>query len=234
MLSNLYLYFHEFIGQFNAVGLTDIPMILSVIILASLLSLDNSLVVAAIASKLPVAQQKVATDVGLGIGIFLRLVALLVATWVIQYPAIKVVGALYLLYVAYKSLFGSDDEDGSVASPVSIFAATTAIILADCAFSIDNVVGTIAMSTNLSVILIGTLLGGIAMIVATRLVSILLQRYELLEKAAYVIVGFVGITILAEVFLHINISEILKFIVVVGITTLTIIYEEIRIARSKV
>lgn len=215
------------INSLGVVDMTDLPTIMSVIVLSSLLSLDNSLVVAAIADKLPRHQEQKAIFFGLSAGILFRLIALFAVGFVIKYPIIKIVGGVYLVYIAYKHFFVESAEQVHHAKE-ALGAAIVAITLADMAFSVDNVVATIAMSPKLMVVLIGTIVGGIAMIFTTKLVLVLLKRYHLLEACAYAIVAFVGVVILLEELAHIHVSDTIKFVVVIGATVGTVIYEELQ------
>jgi len=226
--------FENIMSYLGHVDMSDLPTIFSVIILSSLLSLDNSLVVAAIANKLPRDQEQKAIIFGLSAGIAFRLLALFVVGFIVKYPIVKIVGGAYLIYIAYKHFF-VDSDDTIHHAKESLGAAIIAITLADMAFSVDNVVATVAMSPKLMVVLIGTIVGGIAMIFTTKLVLVLLKRYHLLEACAYAIVAFVGGVILLEelpVLLNlgfeIHVPDLLKFSVVIGATLGTIIYEELR------
>lgn len=223
--------FFQVLHDLATLGMADAKTIISVVILASLLSLDNSLVVAAIAEKLPRHQEQKAIVFGLAAGIAFRLIALFVAGFIIEYPIVKVVGALYLVYIAWSHFWGPEAEEQHHHAREHLGAAIVAITLADIAFSVDNVVATVAMSPKLAVVLVGTLVGGIAMIFTTKLVLVLLKRYHLLESTAYGIVAFVGLSILAEEWLHLEISETLKFAVVLGATVATIGYEELQHRR---
>ncbi|WP_298610194.1 hypothetical protein [uncultured Thiothrix sp.] len=232
--------FENIMNYLGHVNMSDLPTILSVIILSSLLSLDNSLVVAAIANKLPEHQENKAIIFGLSAGIVFRLLALFVVGFIVKYPIVKVIGGVYLVYIAYKHFFVDSDETIHHAKE-SLISAIIAITLADMAFSVDNVVATVAMSPKLMVVLIGTIVGGIAMIFTTELVLVLLKRYHLLESCAYAIVAFVGGVILLEEFpalfklgFEIHVPDLLKFGVVICATVGTILYEEFRHRKNNV
>jgi YkoY family integral membrane protein len=227
--------FENLINHLGVVTMADLPTIISVIVLSSLLSLDNSLVVAAIAGKLPRHQEQKAVVFGLSAGIIFRLLALFAVGFIIKYPIVKVVGGLYLLYIAVKHFMPSAEDDSVHHAKEALMSAIIAITLADIAFSVDNVVATIAMSPKLMVVLIGTIVGGIAMIFTTKLVLVLLKRYKLLEACAYAIVGFIGVVILLEELppmlglnMSIHVPDMLKFIVVIGATVGTVVYEEMQ------
>lgn len=231
--------FETMMSYLGHITMSDLPTILSVVILSSLLSLDNSLVVAAIANRLPEDQEQKAIVFGLSAGIVFRLLALFVVGFIVKYPIVKVIGGAYLIYIAYKHFFIDSDEKIHHAKE-SLGAAIIAITLADMAFSVDNVVATVAMSPKLMVVLIGTVVGGIAMIFTTKLVLLLLKRYQLLEACAYAIVAFVGVDILLEELpvlfnwgFEIHIPDLLKFTVVIGATVGTIFYEELKHRKNK-
>ncbi len=226
--------FEQIMQYLGYVDISDLPTIFSVIILSSLLSLDNSLVVAAIADKLPRHQEQKAIIFGLSAGIIFRLIALFIVGFIIKYPIIKIIGGLYLIYIAYQH-FVIEAEESTHHAREALGAAIVAITLADIAFSVDNIVATIAMSPKLMVVLIGTVMGGIAMIFTTKLVLKLLKRYHLLEACAYVIVAFVGGVILLEELpayfglgLAVHVPDMLKFAVVIGAAVGTVVYEELQ------
>ncbi|BBP01985.1 membrane protein [Sulfuriferula nivalis] len=226
--------FEQVMQYLGYVDMSDLPTIISVIILSSLLSLDNSLVVAAIADKLPRHQEQKAVVFGLSAGILFRLMALFIVGFIVKYPIIKIIGGLYLLYLAYQH-FAVEGEEETHHAREALGAAIVAITMADIAFSVDNIVATVAMSPKLMVVLIGTVVGGIAMIFTTKLILKLLKRYHLLEACAYAIVAFVGAVILVEeaptyfgLGFQIHIPDMLKFAVVIGAAVGTVAYEELQ------
>jgi YkoY family integral membrane protein len=213
------------------IGYADTLVILSIICLEGLLSVDNALVNASLACKLPAKEQKKAIRFGIGAGAVLRLVALFCASLVIQYPAIKLLGAGYLVYLMVKHLWFDHKTDVAGkhhAVKAKLFDAVVSIALADIAFSLDNVVAAIGMSPKFSVVVIGVIAGIVTMMFATQLVVILIGRYPKLEKTAYVIVGYIGTSIFAEELFHIAVPEMAKFTAIIGMVVGTIIYEELK------
>lgn len=85
-------------------NMSDLSVVFSIILMEGLLSVDNALVNASLAAKLPRGEQKRALCLGIGAGALMRLVALALAAWVIRYPAVKLIGAGYLVGLAVQHL----------------------------------------------------------------------------------------------------------------------------------
>src|SRR4051812_26943178 len=82
----------------------------TLVVLEGLLSADNALVLAVMVRHLPKESQKRALRYGI-IGAFaFRLIAVVFASALLHYWWIKVVGGLYLLYLALAHLFASHEE----------------------------------------------------------------------------------------------------------------------------
>lgn len=174
-----------------------------IIVLNGLLSMDNALVVAAMASKLPQHQQGKAIFLGIAMGAGMRVIALFFISFIIGNAYVKLLGGGYLVYIGLKFFWdrlragdgGGHGHDGKD----TFGSALIAITLADVAFSVDNVVAIAAISSKLSVLIPGMIIGILIMAFATKLINdYLLVRYKLLEHAAYAIVAFVGLVIFLE------------------------------------
>ena len=209
---------------------SDLSVIMSIVVLEGLLSVDNALVNASLAAKLPKVLQKKALCLGIGAGAVMRLGALFGVSLIIAFPAVKLIGAGYLVALAVQHLcFKKHGGNGSVkksGGEISFSGVVTNIMLADLAFSLDNVVAAVGMSPKFPIVVTGVMAGIVVMLFATQLVAILMRRYPLLERTAYGIVGFVGATIIAEHF-HVGVSEMVRFLVIIGAVIGSVVYEEI-------
>src|SRR3954447_24657663 len=82
----------------------DLLVVLLLVVLEGVLSIDNALVLGLLARRLPPPLQKKALTYGL-IGAFVfRLVAIAVATKLLQWRFVKLLGGGYLVFVAVKHL----------------------------------------------------------------------------------------------------------------------------------
>jgi YkoY family integral membrane protein len=224
----------------------DMMAFTAIIVLNGLLSMDNALVIAALASKLPKHQQSKAIFIGIALGAILRLIALFFIAFIISNVYVKLLGGGYLIYICIKFFWDrmrADEEEGGHehAAKDSFVHALIAITLADVAFSVDNVVAVAAITPKLTVLIPGMAIGIAIMAFATKLINdILLVRYKLLEHVAYIIVGFVGLVIYVEHLHelvpsigHMPVHEEVKFIVIMAIVLGAIGFEEWSIRRRR-
>jgi YkoY family integral membrane protein len=188
-------------GDFVTIGL--------LIVLEGLLSADNALVMAIMVLGLPRDQHHKALRYGLIGGFAFRTIATLLAAYLIQVVWVKLAGGLYLLYLTYthfrQSGHGADEKGPPKAQPafgLSAFWATVVRVeMVNLAFSIDSILVAVAVSDKLWVVVLGGILGIVAMrVVAGQLIE-LIKRYPALVDGAFVIIAWVGIKLVIE-YLH--------------------------------
>ena len=187
---------------------TDLLTIGLLVLLEGLLSADNALVLAILVLALPREQQRKALRYGILGAFAFRALATFFAAYMIQLSWVKLVGALYLLWLAVQHFRGGDQEARRAIKPASSWlglgAFWTTVIkveLTDIVFAIDSILVAVAMSPKLWVIITGGLLGIAAMrLLIGRLLSVV-QRFPALVDGAFVIIAWVGIKLLIE-YLH--------------------------------
>jgi predicted tellurium resistance membrane protein TerC len=135
---------------------TYLPIIVSLFIIEVLLSVDNALVNATLAESLPEEKRKKALRIGILLGALFRIVALLLASIIIQNIWLKILGGLYLVYLAIAHLGKTINEDGKtiVAKP-TYRGVVFQIALADIVFSLDNVISAVSFSDNIYIVMLG-------------------------------------------------------------------------------
>ncbi len=179
----------------------DLVTVGLLVVLEGLLSADNALVMAIMVLGLPARQHQAALRYGLIGGFVFRVVATLLAAYLIQVGWVRLAGGLYLLYLAYSHFFSHEHGEDRRQAPkakgwmgLSPFWATVVRVeLVNLAFSIDSILVAVAMSPKLWVVITGGILGIVAMrLVVGRLIS-LVQRYPALVDGAFVIISWVGI-----------------------------------------
>jgi YkoY family integral membrane protein len=201
------------------VQLSDFITIGLLVLLEGLLSADNALVLAILVLGLPRKQQRQALRYGILGAFVFRIIAILLAVHLITISWVKLVGALYLLYLTWSHFFGHGDaeERRSVkpATPwmgLSAFWATVVKVeLTDIVFAVDSILVAVAMSPKRWVIITGGILGIIAMRMVIGSLLRIVRRYPALVDAAFIIIAWVGIKLLIEYFntigyttLHVN------------------------------
>ena len=160
---------------------------------------------------------------------------LFIASWVVQNRWLLLLGGLYLIKLAADHLGdigpGTPREDVQHAAgePLrrgekSFWSVVVAVELADLAFSLDNVVAAVALSREMWVVFTGVALGIVTMRFAAGIFVWMIQRYPVLEAAAYLLVLNIGIELLLEDLWHIKLNDAQKFIVSAGTLGLTLLY----------
>jgi YkoY family integral membrane protein len=168
------------------VHLTDFLTIGLLVVLEALLSADNALVLAILVLGLPRSEQRKALRYGILGAFAFRIMATLLAVHLLQVAWVKLIGALYLLYLTWTHFFAAGDSHErravKAARPwmgLSAFWATVLKVeLTDIVFAVDSILVAVAMSPKTWVIISGGILG----IVAMRMVigKLLVRRYPAL------------------------------------------------------
>lgn len=240
----------DLMGQWA--GIEDMPaflrasgqVIAGLVLIEGLLSVDNALGIAAMASHLPKNQQKAALRWGL-IGAYLfRGIALALVAWLMQNEWVKWFGALYLVYLAaaHLQITPDDKKENHPAAQVGkgLLATICSIELMDLSLSLDNVVAAVGMVNGVTeiperlhiwVVCTGVFIGIAALRVVAGWCIGLIEKNPILNYTAFALVGFVGLTLCLEMGLsaaqidwHMGIN--LKFICIAGIVTLSLLYEK--------
>lgn len=175
------------------------------VLLEGLLSADNALVLAILVLGLPRDQQARALRYGIGGAFAFRIIAVLLASVLMSVAWVKLVGGLYLGYLAYAHFMrpaGEERHDvpkATAAFGLTAFWATVVRVeVVDVAFSVDSILVAVALSPKLWVVVTGGLLGIVMMrLVAGRMIE-LIRKYPALVDGAFIIIAWVAIKLMAE------------------------------------
>lgn len=215
-----------------------LPVIGALIIIEGLLSVDNALAIAAMASHLPGKQKELALKLGI-IGAYLfRGLSLWAASWIIKTPAVMWVGAFYLLYLMSDHFVGSGgDADGDGEQDglkgKGLVGTIVAIEVIDLSLSVDNVVAAAALDKRLWVVCTGVFIGILALRFVAGACIKLIEKFPILEHAAFLLIGFVGFILVGELIMdyrtpghHHHIGSGWKFVSIAAILALSILYSQ--------
>jgi len=235
-----------------------IVIILQLIFLEGILSIDNAAVLGAMVTPLsdhepipwPKAlagfghamnkilgpQRTAALKVGL-IGAYAgRGIMLVAASYVIQNPWLKLVGAAYLIKLALDDLSahgasGSDEDGDRPVKERTFWATVLAVELMDLAFSLDNVVAAVSLSKKLWVVMLGVAIGIVMMRFAASLFSKVVEKAPVLKTAAYILVLNIGVELLIEDLGHIEIGDWTRFGISIATILLALAYERFKFMK---
>jgi tellurite resistance protein TerC len=228
-----------------------IPLIiLQLIVLEGLLSIDNAAVIGAMVVDLPDHigipwpkalqkfgrwlhpvlgnQRTAALRVGL-LGAYLgRGLMLLIASLIIQNPWLKILGAFYLIYLAFENLGmkGPDDDNGLVnkSKRNSFWGTVLMIEMADLVFSLDNVVAAVSLSDKLWVVMVGVGMGIVFMRFAAGIFSYAVEREPVLKTAAYILILNIGLELLVTELTGFEFNDFLRFSISIGTILISLLY----------
>lgn len=197
-------------------------IILNLIIIESLLSVDNAAVLATMVMDLPENQRGKALKYGI-IGAYLfRGLCLFFAAWLIHIWWLKPIGGFYLLYLtlSYFIKKKSNTEEEKIdkkksklyhltVGKIGPFWSTIILVeLMDLAFSLDNVFAAVAYVENypqpqgLYLVWIGVFIGILAMRFVAQGFVRLMQRFPILETSAFIVIGILGLKLSSSLFTH--------------------------------
>ncbi|MCB0699018.1 MAG: DUF475 domain-containing protein [Chitinophagales bacterium] len=198
-----------------------LTVIFNLILIESLLSVDNAAVLATMVLDLPKDQRRKALKYGIVGAYVFRGICLFFAAVLIQIWWFKPVGGIYLLILAFKYFFKKDNEG----SPETIaeelerkkrskffrntigrlgpFWATVVLVeLMDLAFSIDNVIAANAYTNNIILIWVGVFIGILAMRFVAQGFVRLMEKYPFLSACAYTVIGLLGVKLTLSLVTH--------------------------------
>lgn len=181
-----------------------ILIIVNLIILESLLSIDNAAVLAVMVKDLPGKQKDKALKYGLLGAYVFRGICLFLASWLVKVIWLKILGGLYLLYLVYKHYTSKEEEEeidinskgifNFFKRKIGLFWSTVIMVeIMDLAFSIDNVFAAVALSNNFWVIMLGVAIGILAMRFVAGWFVKLIEKYPSLNNSAFIVIALLGI-----------------------------------------
>jgi tellurite resistance protein TerC len=227
-----------------------VSVILQLIFLEGILSIDNAAVLGAMVTHLPDDlpivwpeglkkfgktlhvvlgnQRTAALRVGL-LGAYLgRGLMLVLAHFVIDNPWLRVVGAVYLLRLAFNNLGeAEEDEADAHVHPLEanrFWGIVVAVELTDLVFSLDNVVAAVALSDKLWVVFIGVALGILFMRFAAGWFSYLVEKIPVLKKTAYILVLNIAVELLIEDLAKIDVKPGIRLAITGGTILISLAY----------
>ncbi|HIW88842.1 MAG TPA: TerC family protein [Candidatus Ligilactobacillus excrementipullorum] len=181
----------------------DWMIILSLILIECLLSVDNAIVLAAQTQKLPTKkEQEKSLFYGIWGAYLFRFLLIGVGSYLIHFWEIKVIGAAYLMYLAVKHFWvrahphqtQKTAKKNKKKPRISLFWSVVLSIEAmDIVFSIDSILASLAISPNPVIVLIGGLIGILAMRGVAEVIMRLLEIVPELEVVAYGLIALIAV-----------------------------------------
>ena len=238
LLQNLYGPFFD-LNNWRAVITSgeDWLIILSLVLIECLLSVDNAIVLAAQTQKLPTKkEQEKSLFYGIWGAYIFRFLLIGIGVYLINFWEIKVIGAGYLMYLAlnhFYHMFRPNQHHKQKKTKKQIlplfWSVVVSIEMMDIVFSIDSVLASLAISPNPVIVLIGGLIGILAMRGIAEVIMRLMDLVPELEVTAYILIALIAIKLFLTIpMIDIEIPAILFGVLVVGALLLTVVVHHYR------
>jgi len=169
-----------------------------ILLISAILSVDNALIIGLATRHLAPKVRQQAIFWGTMGAVVLRIGMSLIAVVLIDTPYLKLIGGLFLLYLAFKML-GQQEELADVRSGQGLLAAIQVIVIADVMVSIDNVLAIVGIAKGVWwLLLLGILISIPCILWGSKLIARLLVRYPLLHFAGVAVLSWTGASLIIE------------------------------------
>ena len=194
-------------------------------VLELVLGIDNVIFISILASKLPVAQQARARNLGLTLAMVMRVGLVFLAGWIITLKDdvvtwwgmgfsvkdfILIAGGGFLVYKAvmeiHHKLEGEEDHAGTGSGTAGGVAGVTfrsvlaQILVLDIVFSLDSVITAVGMTENMVVIISAVVISFGIMLFAARFIFAFVNAHPTVKMLALSFLLLIGVFLIAEGF----------------------------------
>ena len=224
----------------------DWLVILSLVLIECLLSVDNAIVLAAQTRVLPtLKEQEESLFYGIWGSYLFRFLIIGIGTYLINFWEIKVLGAVYLMYLSFRffrnQLTGGkrrrrrrQNHASHLTGRKRFWMVVAQIEFIDIVFSIDSVLASLAISSNPVIVLIGGFIGIACMRGVAEIIMRLMRKIPELEPMAYVLIFLIAIKLFLTIpAIDIEIPSGQFGIFIVGVFIVTFIVHFIRNPKGK-
>jgi YjbE family integral membrane protein len=176
----------------------ELWLALEILLISAILSVDNALVIGLATRHLPERTRQKAIFWGTMGAVGLRVVLSLVAVLLMDTPYLKLIGGLFLLYLAYKML-GDHEQMKDMRRGGGLLQAVYVIVIADFVVSIDNVLAVVGISKgNMLLLLFGIAVSIPCILWGSGLIVRLLRRYPWVMYAGVAVLTWTGCSMILE------------------------------------
>lgn len=176
--------------------------ILQITLLDITLSGDNVSVIAMAIRNLPEKQAKLASMIGVGGAVGLRILFTCIITLImsVEWLPIKLIGGILLVKITWDLLKTEEQvENGQVPANRSLWRAITSIIIADLSMGLDNVLAIAgAAHGNIWLIIFGLSLSIPIIFFGAKYVAELMKNYEIIVYIAAALLIYTAVSMITE------------------------------------
>ena len=205
----------------DIISYANIITLLMLIVLQSVLGIDNLLYIALESKRAPLDKQSYVRKIGITIAVLLRIVLLFVLVQMIAYfqevlfefetlvisgkfnlhSLIVLVGGIFIIYTSTSEIIHMltlEKVNLKNNNLKSVNSVIFSIVLMNLVFSFDSILAAIALTDSLALMIIAILTGGLIMIKMANGVTEFLKKNRMFEVLGLFILFIVGVMLLTE------------------------------------
>lgn len=170
-----------------------------IVLLDLVLAGDNALVIALATRSLPPRQQLWGRIFGTLGAVVLRVVFIVVVSWLLQLPLLRFIGGLLLVWIALKLVHQPPTHEGKARKGTTLWDAVWIIMLADMVMSFDNVMAISGVAQGDIVLVVFGLLLSLPLVVwGSGLLARLMNRLPLIIWLGGGVLGWVAMKMIFD------------------------------------
>ena len=170
-----------------------VAALLSIVLIDLILAGDNAVIIAMAVRSLPRKQRQKGILIGAGAAVLLRVVLTFFAAQLLQTPYLKLVGGLFILWIAVKLFIEGAPGEEVHREASTIWQAMWVIMVADITMSVDNVLAVAGASKgNLFLLIFGLGLSIPFVVFTSSLLSMMMDKYPYIIYIGAAVLGKVG------------------------------------------
>ena len=165
--------------------------LLAIILIDLVLAGDNAIVIALAARNLPPEHQNKAILWGTVGAIVIRSAMTGGVVWLLKIPGLMLVGGLGLLWIAYKLITDTSEDEHQGGTATTFWGAMKTIIVADALMGVDNVLGVAgAANGDFTLVVIGLLISIPIVVLGSKLVLQLVEKWPVIINLGAAVLAF--------------------------------------------
>ena len=165
--------------------------LLAIILIDLVLAGDNAIVIALAARNLPPEHQNKAIIWGTVGAIVVRSAMTVGVVWLLKIPGLMLAGGLGLLWIAYKLIADTSEDEHQGVGATTFWGAMKTIIVADALMGVDNVLGVAgAANGSFDLVVIGLLISIPIVVLGSKLVLRLVEKWPVIIHLGAAVLAF--------------------------------------------
>jgi len=165
--------------------------LLAIILIDLVLAGDNAIVIALAARNLPAEHQNKAIMWGTVGAIVVRSAMTVGVVWLLKIPGLMLVGGLGLLWIAFKLISDTSEDEHEGSGATTFWGAMKTIVVADALMGVDNVLGVAgAANGDFTLVVIGLLISIPIVVLGSKLVLRLVEKWPVIIHLGAAVLAF--------------------------------------------